>query len=339
MPKKSRSPAPVKQLTSRQLSRWQKEHRRQRIIFVIGSLVIILIVGILGYGYFTSQFAPRWQAAIKVNGSTFSTQYYVNYLRAVLGNQPKDAGSINSMTRSVVEKIQDSELVKQAALNLNISVSEDDINQAIRDSLIKPEEKDKLSETEIQDRIQKFTSNMPFPVDFLKELITADIYGKKLQEKLESQVPTQSEQVKLSAIVVDTDVTATEVSAKLQNNGDFAALSKEYSKDENTKEKGGDMGWVPRGLFPELDGVAFSLSKGTPSQPIATSNGYYILLVTDKKDSSPISDDALQVLKSRALTNWLEQARKSNKLENYLVDKARGSVYPTKLNWIVKQLK
>lgn len=338
MPKKTHM-TPAKQLTPRQLSRWQKEHRRQRIIFLIGTAIIVLILGVLGYGYFTSQLAPKWQAAIKVNNTSFNTQYYVNYLRAALSNRPKDASSINSITPVLVREIQDSELIKQAAKDFGISVSEEDINQSIRDSLVKPDEKDKVSETEIQDRIKKFTANLPFPIDFLKVIVANDEYRKKLQEKLESQVPTQSEQVKLSAILLDTDVTATEVRTKLDNGGDFAALAKEYSKDDKTKDNGGDIGWVPKGLYPELDETAFSLPVGTSSQPISTPNGYYILLVTEKKGSSPISEDALQMLKSRALSTWFEKTRKNNKLKDFLINNDTGSVYPSKLEWILRRLK
>lgn len=338
MPKKSHT-MPAKQLTPRQVSRWQKERKRQRLIFLIGSSIIALIVGVLGYGYYTSQLAPRWQTAVKVNNTKFNTQYYVHYLRAVLGTRPRDASTINSMTPILVRELQDNELIRQAATNFDISVTEEDINQSIRESLIRPEEKDKLSETEIQERVNNFTANVSVPIDFLKEIIAYDVYRNKLREKLEIQVPTQAEQVKLSAILLDTDVTAIEVRAKLDSGGDFTALAKEFSKDENTKDKGGDMGWVPKGLYPELDEAAFSLPVATPSQPIATPNGYYILLVTEKKDSSAISEEALQILKSKALSDWMEETRKKSELEDFLIDKASGIVYPAKLNWILRQLK
>jgi len=330
---------PVKQPTQRQISRWQKERKRQRFIFLIGLSVIVLIVGVLGYGYFTSQLAPRWQTAIQVNNTKFNTQYYVNYLRAILGNRANDASAIGGITPTLVGEIQDIELIKQSARDFDISVSEEDINQYIRDSLVKPDEKDKITETEIQDRTNKFISNLPFSLAFFKEVVSNDIFRTKFREKIESKVPTEAEQVKLSAIRLEDDVTATEVRTKLDGGGDFSALAKEYSKDENSKDKGGDIGWVSRGVFPELDEAAFSLPVGNTSQPIATPGGYFIIMVTEKKASSPISDEALATLKSRAFTKWIDEARKNNKLENYLVDKTTGNVEPKILSWIVNQLK
>lgn len=337
MPKRAQV-APPKVLTPRQLSRWQKERRRQRVIFSIGSLIILLIVGVLGFGFYDSRIAPRWQPAVRVNDVTFNTQYFVNYLRVILGNQPKDSQTVSSVAHVLAEEIQNNQLVKQAALEFNISVSNEEIDQAIKDSIVSPDDKDKVDNAEIQKRLKQLLSNLKIDEAFFREVEANTIWRKKLQEKLESQVPTKSEQVKLSDILLDDDVTAADVHAKLEKGEDFAALAKEFSKDEATKEKGGDMGWVPRGLYPDLEETAFGLPKGTPSQPIATSSGYYIFLVTEKEASKPIAEDTLKILKSRALGNWLQETREKNRLEEYITLKGTDQVNPKKLSWILQQL-
>lgn len=338
MPKKS-SAASAKVLTPRQVSRWQKERQRQRITLLVGSAIIVLILGVLGYGFFTSRIAPRWEPAVRVNGATVNMAHLVNYLRVALGNQPgTDAQTVQSIAPMVADEIQNNELIKEAAAGLGISVSDEEVNQAIRDGAVTPDEKGKVGEDEIQQRLKRYMTNLKVSESFFREVVTNTVLRKKMQEKLESQIPAQGEQVKLSAILLDTDTEANDVSSKLQSGGDFAALAKEFSKDDATKDKGGDMGWVSRGLYPDLEAAAFSLSVGTPGQPIATSRGYYVLLATDRQNNRPVDDDALNTLKSRALSNWLEQARKQNRLENLLMDQDTGRIPPKKLAWILQQL-
>ncbi|MBI4287338.1 MAG: peptidylprolyl isomerase [Chloroflexi bacterium] len=338
MPKKS-SAAPAKVLTPRQVSRWQKERRRQRITILVGSAIIAVIVGVLGYGFFTSRIAPRWEPAVRVNNTTVNMQYLANYLRMALGGQRKsDADTVQSIAPLIVEEIQNSQIIKEAAAGMGVSVSDDEVNEAIRDSAVTPDEKGKIGEEEIQQRLRRRINTLKVPESFFREVVTNTVLRKKMQEKLESQIPTQGEQVKLSVILLDTDIEANEVRAKLESGSDFAAVAKESSKDDATKEKGGDLGWAPRGLYPDLEAAAFGLSTGELSQPIATPRGYFILLATDRQNDRPIDEDTLKAMKSRALSNWVEEARKQHSLENLLVDKDTGRVQPKRLTWLLQQL-
>lgn len=337
MPKKPQATAP-KLMTPRQLSRWQKERQRQRAVAGIGFLIVIIIAVVLGYGFYSSRLAPRWQAAIRVNDTTFNHQYVVNYVRAALGPQRANAEAVNSLASALVQQIQENELIKRAAAEFNISVSDEEINQAILESLAGPEGKDKVDEAQFQQRYQEVLANLKVSDAFLREFIASSLRRQKLYEHLEKQVPAQAEQVKLQAILLDTEEAAKDGRAQLEKGADFAALAKQLSKDEPTKEKGGEMGWVPRGLYPELDEAAFSLSPGTFSQPIATSQGYYILMVTERQDSMPVAEETLNILRPRALHNWLQQARKQNRLENYLIDKDTGRVRLQSYQWITRQL-
>lgn len=339
MPKKS-VVAPSKVLTPRQISRRQKERQRQRITVLVGLAIIVLIVGVMGYGFSTSRIAPRWQPAVRVDDTTYNLKYFANYVRLAVGNRPsKDAQIVQSLAPSIVSEIQDNEIVKRGAAKLGITVNDDDINQVIRDGLVSPDEKDKVDEAEIGRRFRRLVANLKLSEDFYRQIAANTALRKKIQEKLEGQMPTQAEQVKLSAILLDTDVEAQEVSGKLRSGGDFVALAKEFSKDDATKDTGGDMGWAPQSLYPELDQVAFSLAPGTTSEPIATSKGYYIVKVTEKEASRALDEDTVRSMKSRVFSDWLEKARQDNVLENFVLNKETGRVDPKKMDWILLQLK
>ena len=64
----------------------------------------------------------------------------------------------------------------------------------------------------------------------------------------------------------------------------------EFSTDETIKQTGGDVGWVPRGIFTELDETAFSLEIGNVSY-VSTGAGFYVLKVTEKEEDREIVEE------------------------------------------------
>ncbi len=73
---------------------------------------------------------------------------------------------------------------------------------------------------------------------------------------------------------------AKDIIAKLNQGEDFAELAKKYSEDPGSKDKGGDLGFVKRGVFvPEFDKAIFDdLKVGEiTSEPVETVFGYHII--------------------------------------------------------------
>jgi len=72
--------------------------------------------------------------------------------------------------------------------------------------------------------------------------------------------------------------------AKVKAGTDFAKVAQEFSDDAGTRERGGDLGFVPQGrMDPALDEVAFKLEIGQVSDVIKTARGFHILKVVEKK--------------------------------------------------------
>lgn len=66
----------------------------------------------------------------------------------------------------------------------------------------------------------------------------------------------------------------------LKNGADFAKLAKKYSQDPGSSERGGELGYFPKGrMVPAFEKVAFSLKPGQISKPFRTVFGYEIVQV------------------------------------------------------------
>jgi tetratricopeptide (TPR) repeat protein len=81
---------------------------------------------------------------------------------------------------------------------------------------------------------------------------------------------------------------AQEVLAKLRAGGDFAALAKQYSQDQATAPKGGDLGWFSTlQMATEFQKAAFALQPGQISDLVKTTFGYHIIKLRQVRYNLP----------------------------------------------------
>jgi foldase protein PrsA len=108
---------------------------------------------------------------------------------------------------------------------------------------------------------------------------------------------------------------------KAKQGGDFSKIARDYSEDEATKDKGGDLGWVSQGtMAPEFEQMAFKLAVGEVSTPFQTRWGFNIIKVIDKKkptampyeDAKPNIKNALvQKALHDEFINWIAEKKKT----------------------------
>ncbi|MCL2245973.1 MAG: peptidylprolyl isomerase [Lentimicrobiaceae bacterium] len=104
----------------------------------------------------------------------------------------------------------------------------------------------------------------------------------------------------------------------------FSMLARLYSDDPGSASKGGDLGFVERGvLYPEFEAVAFNLKSGEISHVVKTRAGYHIIMLHERRgESIKLSHILIQPKPSaEAQVNAIEyldsvkQVIKDNKME------------------------
>ena len=102
---------------------------------------------------------------------------------------------------------------------------------------------------------------------------------------------------------------AKEIIAKLKKGEKFADLAKEYSSDEETKDKGGKLEKLSKGSYGSdaFDKEAFSLEVKTYSNvPVKTEQGYEVIYVTkeyEKETLDKVKDKIIEAIKSEKLSS------------------------------------
>jgi len=104
---------------------------------------------------------------------------------------------------------------------------------------------------------------------------------------------------------------AKEIKKRLEKGEDFEELAEKYSQDKESAAKGGDLGYLYRGMLPEeLEKDAFSMRVGKISGPIKSKFGYHIIKLQEKRARRKlkynlVKDDISQLLSSSKFTKEL----------------------------------
>lgn len=98
-------------------------------------------------------------------------------------------------------------------------------------------------------------------------------------------IPVTEFQARHILVRIDEDTDASQararidaIAARLAGGADFAAVAKESSEDENSKQQGGDLGWFAQDAFgPAFGAQLVALGDGSVSAPFASDAGWHIV--------------------------------------------------------------
>jgi len=77
----------------------------------------------------------------------------------------------------------------------------------------------------------------------------------------------------------------------LKAGGDFAELARAYSDDKGSAVRGGELPWIGPGMtLIEFENEAYKLQVGEMSKPFATTVGYHIVKMVERKALEPYSE-------------------------------------------------
>lgn len=201
-------------------------------------------------------------------------------------------------------------LFGQAADELRIRISKDEINEAFTSQYNEILASNNLTEENLENILVQQQQSLSSFKDSLRSDVEKQLRDNALREQIVGEiVPTDDqllsfleanisqydipESVRASHILVPDEAAAQNIYEQLLAGADFAELASEHSEDTGTKDQGGDLDWFSRGsMVPEFEEATFALEIDEISPPIQSSYGYHIIKLTDRKAAStPTLDD------------------------------------------------
>ncbi len=163
------------------------------------------------------------------------------------------------------------------------------IDEAVKSKMVPPsEEEAKAYFAKIEAYIASKSTDVPKGMDEEDGMALREVAGQ-VKALSSERVRVQRVLIRLSPGASENEKnrarkTAEGIKKRLDEGEDFAKVAKEESEDPESAARGGDLGYVLRGVAPpELEKAAFSLGVGDTSAPIFTESGYNVIRVTEKR--------------------------------------------------------
>jgi parvulin-like peptidyl-prolyl isomerase len=211
--------------------------------------------------------------------------------------------------RQVLEQMIDQELIRQAAVEMGVSISEAELESSIQDI---------IDQSGGQDQFNQSLQDMDTTYEGFRQMLLDQLLSEAVYAAVTASISPMAEQVHARHILLPTREQAEEVLARLQAGEDFSYLAREYSEDISSRESGGDIGFFPRGVMPpEVEGVAFSLPVGDTSGIVETQFGFHIVQVLEREERE-IAVEVFENLRQQTFMQWLQDRREGATIERFV---------------------
>jgi hypothetical protein len=337
LPRKKRPPPLKIPPAPRRRTGTTGESRNQVVVVAAFVVLLAIVVGIIGFAFFQDYWEENVSlpnsTALTVGETSFDLDYFARRLELLVGQVGSpgqtDSAQAAALVGLVGDVLEQEELLRQrAGPDLGIAVSTEEIEQQVADrvgvSLADREQFDKAYEEEVE---RSGLSDREF-----WEMTGASVLGQKVGEAFNNSVPAAVEQARLRLIRVPTEGEASTVRERLDAGEDFGELARELSQDEDTKEAGGEMGWVVlEELGLSLASEVFALEVGTLSENIEITDGFVIFEMMEKDSAHEVSETQRSAIGSSYFGFWVDEQRTLLSTINFIRSDS------AKIRWVVER--
>jgi len=316
--------------TSRRQMVEEKRQRqlKSRPFIVVAALVLIGLLAIPVFAYFQIYVFPPRELALRVADTEYTRGDVVNFIRF---NQrmSEDLGvpfEIGNSLFDALLTLQENELAFQLAPQYGITVSPDEVDDRV-DSILGfvavtvAERQSREYQDNIEEARRQFIHRIGMDEEVFREFIRKSMFKERLRAVVADQVDRVQVQVRLYEVILfsrDSEIERA-MERDLRGGDPVEEVALRYSNDPNVQRNGGDRGWFPFGVSPELDSLLFGLdADGNRLLPIRTpsdarydetTQSYSYVIVDEVSDAREVDEANLDALTTRAMTIFLNKER------------------------------
>jgi parvulin-like peptidyl-prolyl isomerase len=232
---------------------------------------------------------------------------------------------LKNYEKQVLDALIDYELANQKAAELNISVSQeevdaryDEIYQVHGERLLQYLEEEGMTVEEFKAELKREMIVSKVMDHFTSDVTVSRDEAIKYYVENADEFKTIPDMVKASHILVPTKEEAEEILRKYKEGADFADLAVEFSLDTISAQNGGDLGYFGKGDMVEpFEDVAFSMEPGDVSQPVQTRFGFHIIKLEDKMEGELLDFEDIKDYLIDYLTKDKKEARFTELLKEW----------------------
>jgi len=281
--------------------------RRNSLLLVGGIGIVVLIAIVLaGYGYYHEKVAPNRETVLRVGDRSWTVADLERRTHHQVVRNSLDTSDMQKNIEDTLKQMRDEELLRQVGKMNGIVLSEEDMLQGYRDRFGLPPE---ASRDLIMLNLRSELKTGGLTLDDFDDIIRSQIIDKRLGDDVRKSLPTKAPHVNLGLIQVGSQSQALQLRQNiLEEKETFAVVAARESKHPS-KDKGGDVGWVPREALPkEVGDVAFSRNDALfLSDVIENEAGFFIIAVRGYEDRD-LTDENKALIVNQKRAEQIEKA-------------------------------
>jgi parvulin-like peptidyl-prolyl isomerase len=162
-----------------------------------------------------------------------------------------------------------------------------------------------------QDTLKSFSDSIDFKEADILALFEAQILREKVMDAVIGELPREQEQV-WTRVVISTDEESARQAYEVWKGGeDYNLVLSNYGSGTY----GGDLGWLSYDAFePAFSEAAFNLEVGEISEPVLTSDGWYVIQLLGK-EVRPLDTNTYDQMRESKFSEWLTLQREAANVE------------------------
>ena len=305
------------------------DQRHQRVAWGVGAGLLVLVLGIVVFGFYNEFYKPPRVWAGSVRDQEFKMGDLVERIRVLQGLSGKV--DLSTVPFEYLRNLINAEVLRQAAPGLGFSLTDEDVNQVLRAQFYPQVPEGQQSnpgqlEEEFQNSYNIFLARTSLTDAEFRVIVKEQLALQQLGMMLGRTIPETAQHVEVEWIRADIDGRS-DVAAVRRRLGDeqgvggenFAKVASEVGTSAGFADQQGYVGWVPKGAFPDLDDALFGdderdrppLAIGEISGPLFTQDGVYIARILSGPEDREFTFQMHNKLNGELVTKWQtdEQAK------------------------------
>ncbi len=261
------------------------------------------------------------------------------------------AQQLDKLRRQMLKNMVDEKLIYQEARKLKLTISDADLERAVKDVM----RRNNLTRKDLEKALaQEGKTITAYKQTILKPQL---LRMRVINVQVRSRVSVTADEIRalyqknMRKLGVETKVRARHIfilvpegaslakikerrafiaalAQRAQKGEDFAKLATKHSQDPVTKTDGGDLKYFGRGTLPSnVENKVFTMKKGEISKPLRTDRGFHVILLVDRKESQavPLGQIKRKLRQEiygrkmeKATLAWLAEVRRKAHIDNRL---------------------
>jgi hypothetical protein len=288
----------------------------QRKVLIAGFIAVLtVILFVLIIGFYLNNVQPPGRVVGRVGDQEITLRELVPLTRAYAAEAGASSADFNAQdikTADILNIMIRNEILRKQTPQLGVQVSAIDVElELVRRFEVPFREAFAPTPTELgpqgQALLDKFLTERDLTESSYRSWIEGTLRQQETLGWFVSAQPSEAEQVYVKWIIAATPEGAQRAKDRLDQGDPFEDVASDLNIDNEYADQNGLVGWLPRGIVPELDEAMFSATKGSTVGPIATSVGGIVVVIEDGPKFQPLAEYFLSILSIRAAEEWYRE--------------------------------